>query len=82
VAQRIFSPFLYAIRASDKVILFAPRQVSGLLACTGSFSQLQTEQISYSSTYVFPQHGHFIFVEFIVPAPLLILWSKGTKTPS
>ena len=69
-------PMMYACLASSKLILFAPPLKSGFLSWTGSFSHPQTLQMSYSPTFVFPQHGHFIlFVSFKFISPILeLIW--------
>ena len=65
-------PAKNAAFASSSVILLAPPAMYGWRVWIGSFCQLHTGQISYSSTDALPQHGHLSSIELILSIHLLI----------
>ena len=68
--------------ASSSVILLAPPAMDGWRVWIGSFCQLHTGQISYSSTDALPQHGHLFSIELILSIHLLIFRFQVGSGPS
>lgn len=75
-------PVENAAFASSSVILLAPPAMYGWRVWIGSFCQLHTGQISYSSTDALPQHGHLFSIELISSIHLLIFMFQNVEKVS